>query len=223
MNKNPHTFYVFGGGGHGKVVADLIRAVGGEIAGYVDQDRAKMGIIVEPGGAMVVAMQDELLSFLARRHRLPGSADAVVLAFGDGHTRLDLLERIGDDLCPALIHPSALISPSATIGAGTVVLPGAIINASATVGRAVIINSGAIIEHDCQIGDGAHISPHATMCGSVRVGQRSWIGAGSTVIQGIDIGSDTIVGAGATIIRSVPDGITIVGNPGRAIRPPSSF
>lgn len=61
------------------------------------------------------------------------------------------------------------------------------------------------------------------MCGSVRVGPRSWIGAGSTVIQGVDVGCDTIVGAGATIIRSVPDNITIVGNPGRAIRSPSKF
>lgn len=221
--KSPRTFYIFGGGGHGKVVADLIRAVGCEIAGYVDQDRAKMGVIVEPGGAMVVAMQAELLAFLSRRHRLPGSADAVVLAFGDGHTRLQLLEEIGDELCPTLVHPTAFVSPSARIGAGSVVLPGAIVNASATIGRAVIINSGAIIEHDCQIGDGAHISPHATMCGSVRVGARSWIGAGSTVIQGIDIGNDTIVGAGATIIRSVPDAITIVGNPGREVRPPTRF
>lgn len=220
---SPYTFYIFGGGGHGKVVADLIRALGGEIAGYVDQDHTKMGVIVEPGGAMVVALQNELLAFLSRRHRLPGSADAVVLAFGDGQSRLDLLETIGDELCPALVHPTAFVSPSAKIGAGTVVLPGAIVNASAVVGRAVIINSGAVIEHDCQIGDGVHISPHATMCGSVRVGARSWIGAGSTVIQGIDIGSDTIVGAGATIIRSVPNAITIVGNPGRAIRPPARF
>ncbi len=220
---SPRTFYIFGGGGHGKVVADLIRILGGEIAGYVDQDRTKMGVVVEPGGAMVVALQNELLDFLARRHRLPGSADAVVLAFGDGQSRLDLLETIGDEFCPPLIHPTAFVSPSARIGAGTVVLPGAIVNASSTVGRAVIINSGAIIEHDCKIGDGAHISPHATMCGSVRVGARSWIGAGSTVIQGIDIGNDAIVGAGATIIRSVPDSITIVGNPGRAIRPPTRF
>ncbi|MBA2662338.1 MAG: acetyltransferase [Bradymonadaceae bacterium] len=213
----PRTFYVFGGGGHGKVVADIIRAVGGEIAGYVERDQSKLGVIVEPGGATVVAFQDDLLEFLERRHRLPGAAEAVALAVGAGQARLELLETIGDALCPALIHPSAVISPSATIGPGTVVLPGAIVNASAVVGRAVIINSGAVVEHDCQIGDGVHISPNATVCGSVSVGALSWIGAGSTVIQGIRVGHEVIVGAGAVVIRTVADGITIVGNPGRIL------
>src|SRR5690606_25024799 len=143
------------------------------------------GGIVEPGGASVIAIQDELIAFLQRRHRLPGAAQAVALAVGDTLCRLELLDQIGDPLCPALIHPTAFVSPAATLGAGTVVLPNAVVNASARVGRGVIINSGALVEHDCLIGDGVHVSPNATVCGSVSVGARSWVGAGSTIIQGV--------------------------------------
>ena len=41
---------IWGGGGHGKVVADLVRATGREVAGFADRDAAKVGRMVEPGG-----------------------------------------------------------------------------------------------------------------------------------------------------------------------------
>jgi hypothetical protein len=34
---------IWGAGGHGKVVADLVRALGHELAGYVDADAGRLG------------------------------------------------------------------------------------------------------------------------------------------------------------------------------------
>jgi UDP-perosamine 4-acetyltransferase len=208
---------VLGGGGHGKVVADIARACGYRLVGFADADPAKLDSVVEPGGVRVVVLQDEVLTAARHGEPLPQGAGAVALAVGDNRVRLDLAKTLAQAHLPVLAHPTAVISPSARIARGTVVFPLTAVNADARIGAAVIVNTAAVVEHDCVIGDGVHISPGAVLAGGVRVGERSWIGAGATVIQGIRIGPDTVVGAGAVIIRDVPGGVTVAGNPGRIL------
>jgi sugar O-acyltransferase (sialic acid O-acetyltransferase NeuD family) len=212
------TFVVWGGGGHGKVVADLVRACGHAVAGFIDADAAKIGRTVDPGGGTVVLREAEFLAGVGRDAGLPDCADALALAIGDNAARqrgLAILERC---VVPPLVHPSAVVSRWAAVGRGTVVFAGAIVNSDARIGAAVIVNSAAVVEHDCIVGDGAHVSPGAVLAGGVRVGERTWIGAGATVIQGVAIGADVTVGAGAVVIRDVPDGLTVAGVPARSIR-----
>jgi hypothetical protein len=68
----------------------------------------------------------------------------------------------------SVVHPAAVVAPSATIGAGTLVMPGAVVNAEARIGANAIVNSGAIVEHDCEVGEGVHIAPGAVLCGGAR-------------------------------------------------------
>jgi len=211
-------YLIWGGGGHGKVVADLVRAAGHLVGGFVDADLRKAGLRVEPGGGRVMLEEADFLLRLDRGEALPDGYDAVALAIGASRRRLEYLEQLHAVSVPALVHPSAVLSPSVSLGRGTVVFPGALINADTKVGRGVIVNTGAIVEHDCEIGDGVHLSPRATIAGGVRVGRGSWIGTGATVVQGIRIGVDTVVGAGAAVIRDVEDGETVVGVPARPIR-----
>ncbi|MDQ6925748.1 MAG: acetyltransferase [Candidatus Eremiobacteraeota bacterium] len=206
---------IWGGGGHGKVVADVVRALGGEVTGFIDRDPAKVGQVVEPGGARVVLAENGFLGEIALGS--DESVRSVALAIGDNAARLTAFARVQGVDFPVLAHPTAACSPSATFGAGTVVFAQAVVNAAAALGRAVIVNSSAVIEHDCVLEDGAHVSPGAVLSGGVRVGARSWIGAGATVIQGVTIGADVIVGAGAVVIRDVPDGVTVVGTPARVL------
>lgn len=208
---------IWGGGGHGKVIADLVRATGAVVVGFVDRDAAKVGQVVEPGGARVVFAEDEFLATVGIAAVGAAAAPAVALAVGDNVVRLGCLARLGTRVLPTLVHPTAACSPSATFGAGTVVLANAVVNAAAALGSAVIVNSGAVVEHDCVVGDGAHVSPGAVVSGGVRVGDRTWIGAGATVIHGVRVGRDVVVGAGAVVIRDVPDGVTVVGNPARVL------
>jgi sugar O-acyltransferase (sialic acid O-acetyltransferase NeuD family) len=211
-------FLVWGGGGHGKVLADLIRALGHQVCGFVDADPAKHDALVEPGGGRVLVAQDHLLR-CAGAGGYPLEATAVALAIGDNRARSRCLAGLGPLRAPPLVHPSAAVSPSAAVGRGSVVFPGAVLNAAAVLGDAVIVNSRAVVEHDCMVGDGAHVSPGAVLCGDVRVGPRSWVGAGSILIPGVRIGADVVVGAGAVVIRDVPDGSTVIGNPATAISP----
>src|SRR5690606_3976184 len=56
-----------------------------------------------------------------------------------------------------LIHPSAVISSSVTLGEGAQVMAGAIIQPAVTIGANSLINTRASVDHDCVIGSHVHI------------------------------------------------------------------
>jgi sugar O-acyltransferase (sialic acid O-acetyltransferase NeuD family) len=211
-------YLVWGAGGHARVVADLIRAAGGSVAGFVDSNYARVGQQVEPGGGRVVWDEAALHEALQSGDGISSLADYVALAIGDNPARLLRSRTIARLSAPPLNHPFAVVSPSARLGPGTVVMAGVVINAGAIVGEAVIANTSCVIEHDCRIADGAHISPGAVLAGGVAVGEAAWIGAGATVIQGIVIGDGAVVGAGAVVIRDVPPHAVVAGVPAVPIR-----
>ncbi len=217
MDPRDRAFLIWGAGGHGKVVADLIRSAGGSVVGFVDRSEEKLDQVVDAAGACVVLTEDQLLESARVGSPLPGDA-ALVPAIGDNRTRLNRLRHVASLLSAALVHPTAVVSTSARLGRGTVVFPTAVVNPDARIGRGVIINSGAVVEHDCRVGDGAHLSPNATLGGGARVGVGTWIGAGATVIQGVSVGDHTIVGAGATVIRDLEGHVTAVGTPVRIVK-----
>jgi sugar O-acyltransferase, sialic acid O-acetyltransferase neuD family len=190
------TINLFGASGHAKVIMDIIAAQGDKVDYlYDDAPHCK-----EIHGVPV---------FKANETQVCGP---LIISIGSNRVRELISKRYELEYAQA-VHPQAIISPSATISNGTVVMHGALIQSDACIGKHCIINSGASIDHECQIGDFVHISPHATLCGNVHVGEGSWIGAGATVIPGIRIGRWCTIGAGAVVIRDIPDGATAYGNP----------
>lgn len=212
------TLWIVGAGGHGKVVADLVRACGHTPIGAVDLRPEAIGRLAEPLGTRIRIAQADLLAHVERTGALPDDGEAVIIAVGDNRARLGLHRALAAVARPSFIHPQAIVSPSATIGGGTVIFAGAVVHAAAAVGEAVIVNTRAVVEHDCRVGDGVHLSPGAILCGGVTVEDGAWIGAGSTIIPGVRVGAGATIGAGAVILVDVPAGATVVGNPGRIIR-----
>ena len=196
------TVNLYGAGGHALVIADILHACGLTVAAIVDDNPA-----VTSCGSMPV------------RHETSDSLTGqFIISIGSNRIRRHISGRIAPGrIAAAAIHPSAILSPSATVGVGSVVMAGAVIEARAAVGCHCIINTGATVNHQCNIGDYAHLSPGATLCGNVSVGQGAWIGAGATIVPGISIGPWAIVGAGATVIADVPAGSTVVGTPARPV------
>jgi len=141
------------------------------------------------------------------------------VAFGDNKKRstaLALLEEYGATIAK-IIHPSAVVSPTAIIGKGTVVCAGAVINARAKIGSGSIINTSASVDHDCKLGQFVHISPGANLAGGVSVGDESWVGIGASIRDGVSIGSNCIVGAGSAVLSDIEPGQTVAGVPARKI------
>ncbi len=204
---------MYGAGGHGKVVADILISRGdNKFAGFVD-DREQLK------GATVLGYQVHGDGQWLRQEALR-SPVAVALGVGAADSRQFLFDRCsnwGIEIL-TLLHPSAVVSKAAALGRGTAVMAGAVVNAEAKIGVGVIVNSGAVVEHDVEIGDYAHVAPNATMGGSSRLGSFSHLGLGATVLQSIEIGCHTIIGAGAVVTKNFPDHIVAVGVPARIHR-----
>jgi sugar O-acyltransferase (sialic acid O-acetyltransferase NeuD family) len=140
-----------------------------------------------------------------------------IIAIGANATRALCFEeaiRAGFRLA-LCIHPTAWISPEASIGEGTVVMARAVVQSNARIGKNCIINTGAIVEHDCIVGDHTHLSPSVTLGGAVTVGEYVHMGIGAIAIPGSRIGDRSIIGAGAVVLREIPSDVTALGIPAR--------
>jgi sugar O-acyltransferase (sialic acid O-acetyltransferase NeuD family) len=199
---------VYGAGGHGKVVGDILLArKDPSFAGFVDDS-------AELQGSMVLGLR-----VLGDGHWLQREARnmkvAVALGVGDNFARQRLVEKCrawGTELM-TLVHPTASVSGSARLGHGTVVMAQAAINPDARIGSGVIVNTGAVVEHDVVIGDYAHIAPNAAMGGRSGLGDYSFLGLNASVRHGVIIGSQSIIGAGAVVVHDIPDFVVAFGVP----------
>jgi sugar O-acyltransferase (sialic acid O-acetyltransferase NeuD family) len=197
---------VLGAGGHAKVVISTLRAAGYSIERLLDDDPSRQGVPVL--GVPVSGLLSDIAKF-------PGCN--AVIAIGDNHHRRHVAAQCGNVQWATVVHPTAIIDPTAAIGPGTVVFAGAIIQPDTIIGRHAIINTGATIDHDCRIGDYAHIAPGCHLCGNVVVGESTLLGVGSVVIPGKTIGARSVVGAGSVVVKDIPQGIVAAGVPARPV------
>ena len=157
----------------------------------------------------------EILPFLKKHGVVKG-----VFGFGSCSARLhhaNFLYNEGFELISA-IHPMAVVSTTASIGAGCVVGPGVVIDAECKVEENCILNNNSCISHGTYVASGTHICPGVTIGGDVSIGRGSWIGIGSTVVEKITIGAGSYIGAGSVVIRDVPDNVLVYGTPAKVIR-----
>lgn len=200
---------VLGGGGHAKVVIELLRDMGEQVAACVGEENSPdrcLDLLVLKGDAHLTALRED------------GYSRAFV-AIGSNRIRALVAEQIsklGFTLVNA-ISPHAQISPSAKFGLGVAVMAGVVINAEAVIGDLAIINTGVTIDHDCIIGTAVHIAPQCALAGGVVVENGAFLGIGSKVIPEIVIGRNSVLGAGSVVVTNIPEAVTAVGVPARVI------
>ena len=207
---------ILGAGGHGRAVADLARACGFTVAGFTDRSVAAGG----PGAPVLGT--DAQLAALIRPQQIDGGV------VGVGNTALTRRGQLYEVLVtagvpqPALVHPRAVASPSAEVGAGSVVFAGSVLGSGVRIGVNAVLYSGVIVEHECVIGDHAYLSPGVVLSGQVTVEAGAFLGAGAVVLPGVRVGREAVVAAGAVVTADVAPGQTVMGVPARAARPGGS-
>ncbi|MCC6147096.1 MAG: NeuD/PglB/VioB family sugar acetyltransferase [Anaerolineaceae bacterium] len=200
---DPASIFIYGGGGHGKTLIDLVRAAGAyRIIGLVD-DHLPAGSLVM--GAPVLGGTKILPELYARGIRLAVNA---VGGIGDVSVRLrvfDLLAKTGFS-CPNLVHPNAWVETSAVLEGGVQVLVHTYVGTESTIGFGSVLNANVVISHDCRIGRCVNLSPGALLAGDVWIGDFTQVGMGATINLHARIGARVRIGNGATVKKDIPEG-----------------
>lgn len=203
---------LFGAGGHGRVVFDVLDRQGLYEVTVVLDDGVEGGR--EFCGVPVSGGRERLreLDRLGIKH--------AIVAIGDNGIREQVAGLVTEAHLSFVVavDSSAQVGREVAIGAGTVVMPGVVVNAGTRIGEHVILNTSCSVDHDCRIESFAHLSPGVHVGGGCTFGAGSHIGIGATVIEGIRVGARARIGAGAVVVDDIPDGVLAVGVPARPIR-----
>jgi acetyltransferase EpsM len=191
---------IIGGGGHSKVIIDcLLMNKNYKIKGILDDVPLKKTYKNIP----YLGVINSYLSYLKDNCFF-------IIAIGDLIVRQKLINSMNHVNWINVIHPSAIISDSVSLGLGIYIGPNVVINADTTIEDHCIINTGSIIEHDVKINKNVHLAPRTTVCGGVNIGENTFVGSGTIIInkrkqEFISIGNNNFICAGSTIVNSLLD------------------
>lgn len=199
MNKDC-PLLIIGAGGHAAVLAEIIKLSRRPVVGVVAlQEQHIQGFNEYPylGTDATIEQYDPATI------QLINAVGAVSVQ--SNHYRDELFKKYKQKgySFATLIHPSAVIATTASIGEGVQIMAGVVVQPNVSIGNNTIINTRASIDHDCQIGESVHIAPGAILSGNIALGRKSHIGVGATLIQGLTIGDEVMVCAGATIVKKI--------------------
>lgn len=199
---------VYGAGGMGQEVADLLIASGRNVVGFIDDNPVLIGSSILG------------LPVLGGPTWLSGKTLTVVLGIGSPAGRRKVwcsVSQHGVSEPPAIVHPTAYVGLGCRLGVGSVIAAGAVLTADVELGRFVIVNAGATISHNSRLADYSTVAPGAHFAGNTTAESGADIGIGAAVMQGLTIGSWSIVGAGSVVIKDVQADTTVAGCPAKII------
>lgn len=202
---------IVGGGAGARFTADILRAAGQGVKGFLD-DKLAAGTKVNDAPVLGAFSLLDDASFVRDRE--------FILAFADFANRLKIAEKIHEfsGRLTNAIHPKAEVSPSASIGKNVIVNAFSLIHPGAVIGDLVLIEGHCSIGVDNRIGNNVLFATGIMLNGSVVIEDDVFLGSGAIVIPGKRVGKGALIGAGATVVSDIPPNTVAVGTPARVVR-----
>jgi sugar O-acyltransferase (sialic acid O-acetyltransferase NeuD family) len=147
----------------------------------------------------------------------PSPGDYFVLAIGIPGARRTVTEGLLARGCRflTLIHPTAIVAPTASIHEGAVVCPYAIVSDAVKVSRFALLNYHTSLGHDASVGDFSVLSPYATLGGAAMVADDGFLGLHASIVPARSIGRRSQVSANSSVMHDVPGDSLVYGVPGK--------
>ena len=192
------------------VAAEAINETPGfAVVGFIenlDRSRCQMRIEglpvywIEEAGALTVECRAVCSLATAKRREFVEQARAVGFEFA------------------TVVHPTARVPASATLGEGCFLEPGVILSTHTELGAHVRVNRGVMVGHDTAVADYCTLQPGANIAGRCRLGEGVYVGIGATVADHVSIGRLSVIGAGAVVLKDLPERVLAVGVPAKVVK-----
>ena len=137
----------------------------------------------------------------------PGAS--VFIAVGDNAVRRKIYRQLRGHDFPALIDPSAQVSPTTEFRHGTFIACEAVVSVGTEIGKFVIINARAGVGHDSTVGDFSNIAPGVSLSGHTVIGEDVMMGTNSCTAPGMTVGDGATVVCGTPVLKNVAPGTTL--------------
>jgi sugar O-acyltransferase (sialic acid O-acetyltransferase NeuD family) len=173
-----------------------------EVTGFVDRETERKGKKIF--GIEVIGSFD-ILGDLFKQ----GIHGAVVAVGFDNNIRekhFHQAKDIGFEMIN-VVHPSALIDPSAMISDGVVIGPGCIIAPQVRISQNSILEAGVVVGSNTQIGENVYIGVGSCIGGGVVIKRNVSLSSGSSVAASVTIGKNSKVQPGSSITEDIADEI----------------
>lgn len=133
--------------------------------------------------------------------------DIYIIGTLDLKKRLEVISFLEKNKYPLInvIHPQALVSPSAKLGKGIVLGPNVFVMSNTIVDNYTVFNFGCSIGHDSYIGENNIFSSNCNIAGNVKVKNHNFFGISSSIIPNISIGNFNKIQAGTTVLNNLND------------------
>ena len=209
-------FVIVGAGGFGRevyswlqdwIVAETERRYEFQVKGFLSLDKTELDGFNLP----VPILGNEQSYDLA-------ADDLVVLALGQIHTKKRAVKTLLEAGAKffTLIHPTAVVCKTVTIGEGCVFAPFTLVSGShVSLGNYVMLNGFSSVGHDAKVGDYSILCPYATLNGFVTLENEVFIGTHATVVANKTVGAESRICANALVVSNVPEKTTVIGSPGK--------
>lgn len=114
-----------------------------------------------------------------------------------------------------LVHPTALVADTATLGEGVILCPFSTVSDHAVIEDFAALNLYASCGHDAHIGRYGVLSPYATLNGFAYLEEGVFLGTHATVVAKRRVGAGSQISANSVALYSVPPQNLVVGVPGK--------